>query len=422
MIMSIEQIQIPEIEANRVQNSMVLKKHQRKDKFGNYKFDDGGIFSPKIFGKIGSCTCKKRTKPGYCPDCECRVISPKQIPIFYYKFAFDVPNYELTISFEVDKKTETTIENLYRYNGFMYFDEDLNDYEYFQYQIDYDYSKFDESKILYGKEALMTCFGISEEEYLSNVHRKIAIPHTSYRPITVSNGKNIIGSINNLYLDIIHQDEIYRDHVNKMCGLESIFAVLDSKQIVSEKISDLTHELYVFLCKTKRNVVTAELNGQPITGTIRAVMTNNFSLDEDSILIGYHFISTLYPKLYRDHTIGDKTDIDTINKILENDGYLVLFNRQPTIGAKSIIAMKPQFSKLEAEKYVIQANPIVYDGLAGDVDGDTLNVIALYTKAACSEARKLLPSKNYIEGSNSSIRNGLPEDFVYVNKLLNEKE
>jgi hypothetical protein len=80
--------------------------------------------------------------------------------------------------------------------------------------------------------------------------------------------------------------------------------------------------------------------------------------------------------------------------------------------------MRPRFSKIDAEKYVIQANPIIYDGLAADVDGDTLNVIALYTKEACEEAQKLLPSKNYIEGSNETIRNKLPEDFEYVKSRL----
>ena len=67
-----------------------------------------------------------------------------------------------------------------------------------------------------------------------------------------------------------------------------------------------------------------------------------------------------------------------------------------------------------SEQFVIQANPIVYDGLADDVDGDSLNVIALYTKAACEEAKKLLASNNYIEGSNMSIRNGLLEEFNYI--------
>ena len=149
-------------------------------------------------------------------------------------------------------------------------------------------------------------------------------------------------------------------------------------------------------------------------------MTNNFSLDEDTILIGKYFIETLYPKFFREYMVDGELDIKAINKKLKDEKYLVLFNRQPTIGAKSIIAMHPVFSELDTEQFVIQANPIVYDGLAADVDGDSLNVIALYSKEACEEAEKLLPSKNYIEGSNGSIRNGILDEFKYVETLLGE--
>ena len=179
----------------------------------------------------------------------------------------------------------------------------------------------------------------------------------------------------------------------------------------------LDKELFQLLSENKRNIVTNELNGQRQTGMIRAVITNNFSLDEDTLIIGYHFISTLYPYLYQKYTHNGETDIDGINNELKKGKYLVLFNRQPTIGAKSIIAMIPIFSKVEAEKFVIQTNPIIFDGLAADVDGDSLNILALYTKEACEEARKLMPSVNYIEGSNSSIRNKIPEEFEYVKQL-----
>ena len=174
----------------------------------------------------------------------------------------------------------------------------------------------------------------------------------------------------------------------------------------------------MILAKNRKNVIANELRGQPETGMIRAVMTNNFSLDEDTLLIGKYFISTLYPKLYQDNLINKEPDIDAINKILKEENYLVLFNRQPTIGAKSIISMKPIFTKTDAEQFVIQANPIVYDGLAADVDGDSLNVIALYSKEANEEAVKLLASNNYIEGSNSSIRNGIIDEFKYVETIL----
>ena len=179
--------------------------------------------------------------------------------------------------------------------------------------------------------------------------------------------------------------------------------------------------LYEIFVQENRNVISNELRGQPETGMIRAVMTNNFSLDEDTLVIGKYFIETLYPKFYNEYTDENgNTDIDAINKELIDGNYYILFNRQPTIGAKSIIAMKPLFSKLDTEQFVIQANPIVYDGLAADVDGDALNAIALYTKESCEEAKKLLASNNYIEGSNSSIRNKMLEELEYIMTLFKE--
>ena len=48
--------------------------------------------------------------------------------------------------------------------------------------------------------------------------------------------------------------------------------------------------------------------------------------------------------------------------------------------------------------------------------------MALYTTEANKEAELLLPSRNYIGGADDSIRNGLPEDFVYVMQKTYEDE
>ena len=93
---------------------------------------------------------------------------------------------------------------------------------------------------------------------------------------------------------------------------------------------------------------------------------------------------------------------------------MILINRQPTIGEKSIMAFHPVFSDKEEERFVLQLNPLSMDGYAGDYDGDVLLMIALYTKEACAEAKKLLPSRNYLGGADGNIRNGIFEDLVYV--------
>ena len=62
----------------------------------------------------------------------------------------------------------------------------------------------------------------------------------------------------------------------------------------------------------------------------------------------------------------------------------------------------------------------IYSFLVKTLACNRFNIIALYSKVACEEAKKLLASNNYIEGSNSSIRNGILEEFEYVETRLKE--
>lgn len=405
---TIKPVQIIENPMNQVTSEKLFQARKIKDG-DRYLFHEDGIFSEKIFGKFGKCVCGEQTKPGICPNCDCRVLSKRNIPNFYIKFNFDLPNRVINYG-NYDK---TMIDNLLNSRGFLY------EGEYIEFDLKIDLSKYDEKKILIGKDAIMS-IGVSEDWYNENVHRLISIPHTSYRQITFQGDKYFIGKLNTIYINMLRQNNRY-ENLRKNSKL-TIFNEINLRYIVCKELDNLYQELFQILAKNKRNVIDAELKGQPETGMIRAVMTNNFGLEEDTLKIGYHFIHTLYPRLFDKYTDPEtgKTDIDGLNQELVDEEYYVLFNRQPTIGAKSIIGMKPVFSKEESEMFVIQANPIVYNGLAADVDGDSLNVIALYSRAACKEAKKLLASNNYIEGSNSSIRNGILAEFKYVATLIGE--
>lgn len=405
---TIKPVHIVENPMNQVTSEKLFQARKIKDG-DRYLFHEDGIFSEKIFGKFGKCVCGEQTKPGICPKCNCRVLNKRNIPNFYIKFNFDLPNRVINYG-AYDK---TMVDNLLNSRGFLY------EGEYVEFDLKIDFSKYDEKKILIGKDALMS-IGVSEAWYNENVHRLISIPHTSYRQITFQGDKYFIGNLNTIYINMLRQNNRY-ENLKKNSKL-TIFNEINLRYIVCKELDKLYHELFQILAKNKRNVIDAELKGQPETGMIRAVMTNNFGLEEDTLKIGYYFIPTLYPRLFSKYTDPEtgETDIDGLNKELADEEYYVLFNRQPTIGAKSIIGMKPVFSDEESEMFVIQANPIVYDGLAADVDGDSLNVIALYSRAACEEAKKLLASNNYIEGSNSSIRNGILEEFEYVATLIGE--
>ena len=424
MKITIKPINIVENPKNEVTSSKIFQSRKIKDEHNNFLFDEDGIFSERIFGKFGHCTCGNLKKPGICVDCGCRVLDRRYLPNFYIKFGFDLPNRVIDFDFtssdtynddevNIINDNKQIINDLINFNGFLY------DGKYVEFNLKDDMSQYDEDKILLGKEAILS-LKVPEKWYDNNVHKCISIPHTSFRKITFQNDKYYIGNLNTLYIKMIRLNNRY-DTLKKNSKL-TVLNELNLRYIVCRDLEKLYNELFMILAKNHRNVIDNELRGQPETGMIRAVMTNNFSLDEDTLVIGKYFIETLYPKLYAQYTDENgNTDIDAINAALEHGKYLVLFNRQPTIGAKSIISMKPVFSKLDSEQFVIQANPIVYDGLAADVDGDALNVIALYTEESCEEAKKLLASVNYLEGSNSSIRNKMLEELEYVKTLLEER-
>lgn len=408
MQITIKPVRIEDNPENEVTSEKVFQARKIRDG-DRYLFHKDGIFSEKIFGKFGKCYCGDLTRPGYCKKCGCRVLSKRNVPNFYMSFGFDLPN--RVINYENYDKT--LVKNLLECNGFLY------DGQYVEFDLKPDdMSKYDESKILFGKDAILS-LGISEEWYNNNVHRKISIPHTSFRQITFQNDNYFLGNLNTLYISMLRLSNKY--NFFKQNSKLSVFNEINLRHLTNASLNELYNELFQILAKNNRNVIDNELKGQSETGMIRAVMTNNFSLDEDTLLIGKYFISTLYPKFYKEYTDENGvTDIKALNKRLVDEDYLVLFNRQPTIGAKSIISMRPVFSELDEELFVIQANPIIYAGLSADVDGDSLNVIALYSKAACDEAKKLLASQNYIEGSNSTIRNGILEEFEYVSTVLGE--
>ena len=396
----------------------VTSKKPFADKNSQNKFHEDGIFSERIFGKFGKCSCGALKKPGFCEQCGCRVLKRTKIPDFYIDMKFPIP--KRFIDYRCfPKEQRQLIENLMNYDGFIY------EGEYVHFDLKDRMDQYENDKILAGKEALLQLGLITEEWYEQNTQSIISIPHPMYRKITKQYGSDgeqhyYFGKINDAYMEMLACKERYEKKKDLLAYNKKASIKLKNK--VCTTMKNLYEQLFNILVNNNKNVVDNEIKGQPITGMIRAVMTNNPMIHEDSLLLGKHFISTLYPKLFEEHSIAGEPDVDAINDILKKEQYLVLFNRQPTIGAKSIIAMKPIFSNKSSERFVIQANPIIYNGLAADVDGDALNVIALYTREAMDDARKLLPSLNYLEGSNGSIRNAILEEFSYVEKRLENKD
>ena len=405
MKITLKRIDIEDNPSNEVTTHKVFKSRKIFDEEGKPIFHKDGIFSDKIFGQFGRCKCGSLTTPGICKHCGVRVLDKKHIPDFYIKFDnLDIPSFDID-DLGISKKNKDIINNLFQYNGFLY------KKEYIEYDLSkLDLTMFDVSKVKIGKEAILS-LGVDEEWYNKQITNKLFVPHTSLRKITVQGENYFLGEINNILIDILKKKNKLKTY--EKLETSDIFTELSLKKELLTNINNLYDSLYFLLSKRKKSIVNKEVKGQGITGAARAVVTNNFELDEDTALIGYYFIPTLFPHLYEKYLDSDnRIDVVSLNDELKD--YMILINRQPTIGEKSIMAFHPVFSDKPDERYVLQLNPIVMDGMAGDFDGDVLLIIALYTKEACKEAKRLLPSRNYIGGADGKIRNGIFEDLEFI--------
>lgn len=407
MKVSLKRINIEDNPNNEVTTHKVFKSRKVFDANGNPIFHDDGIFSKRIFGKFGRCECGALMHPGICKRCGCRVLDKKSLPDFYTKFDdIDIPY--TGINTDKFTKHKKEIKKLLNFEGFLY------DGKYVEFDLNnIDISIFEIEKVKIGKEAVLS-LGVDEEWYNDNTTNKIYIPHTSLRKITVQGENYFLGEMNVFLINILK----LKNKLSKFTSLATadVFTELAIKKELMVNINAFYNSLYELLSKRKNSIINREVKGQGITGAARAVVTNNFELDEDTAIIGYYFIPTLFPHLYEKYVDPEDNTIDVVALNDELKDYMILINRQPTIGEKSIMAFHPVFSDKVDERYVLQINPIVQDGFAGDFDGDVYLIIALYTKEACNEAKRLLPSRNYINGANGTIRNSIFEDLEYVMK------
>lgn len=405
MKIEIKKIQIEDNPSNEVTSSKVFASRKIMDKHGNLIFHKDGIFSDRIFGRVGKCKCGNKKTPGICPDCGCRVLERNKVPNYYIKLPCRVPNPLLN---DIPDEHKKVIPLLLNYEGYL-----VNKKFY-----ELDALKFPEDikeeDVKSGKEAILE-LGLTEEWYLSNTTDKLYIPHPSQRKIIRNdNGRKYLGKMNLALVSILKQKEKLAGYID--------FPGKYTELIINKKITEQVNQYYSYIFESlsngKNSIVSKEIRGQALTGAIRAVLTNNFELNEDYVILGKYFIQTLYPYLYNLYTKNGITDIAEINQELKLGGYKVLINRPPTLSEKSFMAFKPIFSELDSEQYVIQMNPASFDGFAGDTDGDCLLVISLYTQEANSQAELLLPSQNYIGNANGEIRNGIFEDFLHVMQRL----
>lgn len=443
MQINITKTKIDKNEQNKVSSHLIFEPHRRQ-KSENLKFYDKGIFSKKIFGNLYRCDCGKVTKEGYCEECGCRVINPKNIPSFYIDLSTEVPVMFADYN-SLNYSNKEDIKDILEYKKF-YYNGNIE-----EFRDDLEFSNYDCDKVFIGTEALRK-IGIPDKWIEENTVDYLNISHPNFRPIVIDNKNNpFITGINNLYSNIIYK---INNVIDMRDYVQNSFYLLSQYGAIVELYNKIMESLFEELHTTKYSILKSEIISHPITGAVRAVLLNRHDIDEDVILIGDTLVKTLWPYLYKKHN-GNMIKIN--QELIDKDMYVVI-NRPPTICHLSIMALKPRiasiypFGKTEGsdnclkqnndyletakigtfhekdgdiEKYgydeidtcglrCVAMNPIVFDGLAADTDGDVLLVIAIYSKKAAEEAKTMIPSKNFINYENGTIRNHIINDFIYT--------
>lgn len=391
-----------------------------------FVFNEDGPYSERIFGRIGKCKCKTfpRTKPGMCNVCGAKIVDRGNIPDYYIHCPIRIPFQGTRYEDLSDKKKEIEdIKNIMEFKA-LYVSTGFIEYDGTS-EKNYTPTEEDEKPggIVFGEEALIRyCkendIYLPDDWYEDNTIEDICIPHPLYRPIIKTFGSKTsykIDPITESLQEMLKASEkmgIYSNLESSKDGIiidNQWLKYINSRLYYDEYIK-YKNNIIGLMFGNKNNIRKLEIIAQKISGAVRGVLNNRYGIPEDEIRIPPVFVRTLWPHLYKMYN-GDMHKID---EHLRNEELYVMLNRQPTIGQKSIYCMKPRIEFDEDYKYVIGIDPILFDGIAGDVDGDVIFLAAVYSDAANREIKVLLPSVNYRSAESGKVRNKIPEDMMYV--------
>lgn len=439
MHVSVNPYKIEKLPQNQVTSSNPFKKNQRKVS-DSYEYDPDGIFSERIFGRFKKCACGELNEPGFCKICNTRVVDQNNMPDFFIDLGIMIPKLYVEYGKFKDVKKVLT------YEAFVY--DNNGTYEIVEADINTPMSDYEYGDIYIGIEAAKLIHPDIDSWINDNMIDYINVPHPVFRPnLRYDDGAILISPINKNLIDILSNlenlngyREIFnesQDEYEEELKKDFILYCMSFSNEIYNYYENFEKSIFKLLADGKESYVGNEMRCHRITGAVKGTIVNRYDVDEDVVLIGDTFIQTLYPNLYKEC----EGNMEKINDYFVEKEARVILNRPPTIGHLSIMGMKPRVAscykfgtfkdgalgKNKQSPYdeeidtigirTIGINPIVTDGFAGDYDGDTMLLIALYSKKACQEADSMLPSKNFMNYSNGEVRNKIPEDIEYIRNV-----
>lgn len=356
MKISVRRVRFTKQAGNRVTSHLALEPHRRQ-RVDNLSFDENGIFSKRIFGNINRCDCGALNEPGFCKDCQCRVVDPSHMPNFYVDLPMQLPaafvDFDSAHRYEDGRWNRSikvdvhALESLASYRSFLYLDaEEGNKFQLISMEsLDSNLddslksSDLDQGRILIGVDALLRV-GVEQRWIDDNMVDFISIPHPVYRPLVITGNKPFVTPINQMYSDIIKRINVANEWepVAKGQPLHMLSLYGAITQLHGKIISFLVNELQ----EAEYSIIKSEIISHPVSGAVRAVVVNRHDVHEDVCIIGDTLVKTLFPHLYR---MFDG-NMELINRELVERGTLVLANRPPTINHASVVALHPRIASI----------------------------------------------------------------------------
>lgn len=264
-------------------------------------------------------------------------------------------------------------------------------------------------------------------DYLFRVKDKIIINHFpvfshSIRPITIMGGVKptiIRDEINNKFSMLIEYNNQIEDVDDDL-----YFETDQYVKTMQESLCDIC-KIIIKKCSGKQGILRKELLGAKINNSSRCVITpytGDINIDDCAMpylagveLLKYQIINLLTKiKGYNYNQALTKFELakirfdkeiylimcDLVNKT--KGGIMILLNRNPTISVGSILELRVKEIKADLEDYTFNISNNILTPLAGDYDGDVLNIILLHDNKL-KEAFKVLSPRNLIINKNGKF-------------------
>jgi len=405
-------------------------------------FEDKGLFSKRIFGDLNadneySCQCGKFTGKLYvdrdfvCDDCGTRVekvqanidkvgwIDLEEHYIIKYMSYFLVekvigrenlkniitlPN-KITMTGNIDQEYVNDIRiqspaHKYWHYGLRGF------YENYKEVLDYYYN------LNNNKETKIYEYLEDPDDVFTN---KIPVISIVLRPAMRTADGLKLDALNNVYINILKQYEILQDKVNlteiiRDVTIEIIQAeYFDLSEKILDNIKGKNGLIRNQICGTRvnfsaRNIISPAIAGYKIDEVVLPYMTflNLYKFEIINILVNLKNINFYEAEeiWHRSTLKRDEEIYKVMQKMIVDHEIAILLNRNPTISYGSILYMKVAGIKKDYDDLTMSVHNGVLTLLAGDYDGDVLNIISVKDTEMRSVYREVFSPISLIINSN----------------------